>query len=305
MKIVAGMVLIVAAPGGPPIDGARADLKGRAARELTWWAIRRSAGPAAREGAEALVRRVEALAARHGDEVVTAVHEVGPGALRLVEGAGTQGGLAARLLARHGERAAWVAADSRRLALVARHGDAAAGALVRHRRVAEPLVKVLGEPAARALAAVGPRNARRLAMMTETGELARLARPDELLEVVGRFGDRAMEFVWKHKGALAVGTALTAFLADPGPFLGGARDLAGVVVATATRPVTELPGRVMTGAVRRTDWTSVVVAVLGLVAGLALGGIRLRRLAGGGPRRVRRGPDEPTRRARPELQARP
>ena len=30
-----------------------------------------------------------------------------------------------------------------------------------------------------------------------------------------------MAFVWRHKGALAVGSVLAAFLADPGPFIGG------------------------------------------------------------------------------------
>jgi hypothetical protein len=266
MKIAAGMVLIVAALGGAAAGVARAEFKGRVTRELAEWAIRRSSGLATRGGEDALARRFEALAARHGGEVATAIHRVGPGAIPLMEGAGAQGGLAARLLARYRERAAWVSADPRRLALVACHGDAAARALIRHRSVAEPVVAALGSPAARALGAVGPQNARRLAMMAETGELARIGRADELLGVVGRFGDPAMEFIWRHKGALAVGTVLAAFLADPGQFLGGARDSAGVLVAMASRPVADLPGRLAAEATRRVDWTLLMANALGLVA---------------------------------------
>ena len=76
------------------------------------------------------------------------------------------------------------------------------------------------------MSAVGPKNARRLAMLVEDGSLRRMGRVEEVLGVVERHGDRALDFVWRHKGALAVGSVLAAFLNDPGPFLGGTRQLA-------------------------------------------------------------------------------
>ena len=88
----------------------------------------------------------------------------------------------------------------RRLVLGAAHGDDAALALMRHGALAEPLVAGLDRPAARALAALAPRQARRLAILADSGELARIGRTSELLAVVARFGDRAMAFVWDHKG---------------------------------------------------------------------------------------------------------
>jgi hypothetical protein len=39
----------------------------------------------------------------------------------------------------------------------------------------------------------------------------------ELLEVVGRRGDAAADFLWRNKGVLAGGAALTVFLANPEP----------------------------------------------------------------------------------------
>jgi hypothetical protein len=93
-----------------------------------------------------------------------------------------------------------------------------------------------------------------------------------VLAVVGRYGDRAMDLVWRHKGALAVTVVLAAFLADPGPFLAGTSDLAGVVAGTAMRPLAALPGQVVEAA-RRTLGTLVVVLLLGsLGLGLVLKG---------------------------------
>ena len=154
-------------------------------------------------------------------------------------------------------------------ALAARHGGGAAS--TRHGRLAGPVVEAMGVPTARALAALAPRNARRLAMMTESGELARIGRTGELLAVVGRSGDRAMDFVWRHKGALTVGTVLAAFLADPAPFLDGSRDLAGVAASAAVGTVAEAPDRVVAAAAGRLDWEFVVASWVVLVtAALAM-----------------------------------
>lgn len=132
-----------------------------------------------------------------------------------------------------------------------------------------PLVSSLGRPAARALAALAPRQARRLAILADSGDLARIGRTPELLAVVARFGDRAMAFVWGHKGALAVSATLAAFLADPRPFLDGAKNLA---VAVA-RPLAEVPGRVALAAARSIAWW-----IVGLCGAVFLGFVAIRRL---------------------------
>ena len=62
-----------------------------------------------------------------------------------------------------------------------------------------------------------PGTVRRLAMLAESGTLARTGRWSELLVVIERPGDRALTFVWRNKGALTVATMLETFLADPEP----------------------------------------------------------------------------------------
>jgi hypothetical protein len=102
------------------------------------------------------------------------------------------------------------------------------------------VVESLGTPGARALAAVGPRNARRLAMLAEDGTLARSGRWGELVAVIERHGDRAMDFVWRHKGALTVSAILATFLAEPEVFLGGGRELIGGAAREATQPLADV-----------------------------------------------------------------
>ena len=92
------------------------------------------------------------------------------------------------------------------------------------------------------MAELAPRNARRLAMLAEDGTLARSGRWGELVAVIERHGDRAMDFVWRHKGALAVATVLGTFLADPEAFLGGGRELIGGAAQEATQPIALMAG---------------------------------------------------------------
>jgi hypothetical protein len=167
--------------------------------------------------------------------------------------------------------------------LLAQHGDEAAAVLVKTKGIAEPVVEEFGTPAVRAFQSLGtPQNARRLAMMAaEGGELARIGRTPELLGVLEKYGDPAMEFVWRHKGALATTAALAAFLADPQAFITGAKDIADIFATNAVRPIAEVPSiAAKEGAAevaRRTNWTLVFLAPVAAAALLIAARRRLWR----------------------------
>jgi hypothetical protein len=73
-------------------------------------------------------------------------------------------------------------------------------------------------------------------------------RSAELLSVVRRYGDGAMDFIWRNKGALTVATLLGTFLADPEAYVSGAKQL---VVDPMLAPI-----------VRSTNWTWIVGGLL-------------------------------------------
>ena len=219
---------------------AAADSKSKMAQEAAEFVLRKFGRAAAKDGAQALARRIERAALAHGDEVFRAVRKVGPSGLHLIEEAGAHAQPVARVLARHGEHGAvYIVHRPKALQLVLRHGEEAAAVLVKSRGVAQPAVESLGKPAIRAFGAIGtPQNARRLAMMAaEGGELARIGRTTELLAVIETYGDKAMQFIWKHKGALTVSAALAAFLHTPQTFIDGAKDLTQIAAENAVKPI--------------------------------------------------------------------
>jgi hypothetical protein len=247
-----------------------ADAKSKAAQEVAQYVLERFGRQAAKDGVQALARRIEQTALKHGDGVFLAVRKLGPQGLHLIEEAGAHGKQVSALLAQYGEHGAvWVVSRPKGMALVLKHGEEAAAVLVKHKGFAEPVIEQLGAPAVRALQAVGTQNGRRLAMMAE-GELAQIGRTPELLHVIGAYGDKAMAFVWSHKGALAVTAGLTAFLADPAPFIEGTKDLTKIVAENTVKPLAEVPAiaaREGAGEVaRRTNWTLVFLAIIAVVA---------------------------------------
>jgi len=65
--------------------------------------------------------------------------------------------------------------------------------------VAEKVLTASGAPAAKALANLSSQNARRLVMLADDAGTATLASNTDLLALFARYGDRAMDFVWRNK----------------------------------------------------------------------------------------------------------
>lgn len=232
MKWATCLILVAAVP-----EGAAAQGRVAAAREAAEMLVQKFGARAGR-GVPELATRIEGVAARYGDDAILAIRRGGPEAVALVEAAGPNGAKALRVLAAHGEAgAARVLSRPAANKLYLQYGDDAAAALVKHPGVAEPLIERGGTQAVKALQAVTPQNGRRLAMLTE-GELASsAARHPEVMALVAKRGDAVTEFLWKNKAVLAGGAALTAFLADPEPFLNGTRDILSVAGETVAKPL--------------------------------------------------------------------
>ena len=220
-----------------------------------------------KRGGPEVTESIASRAMRDGQHALGPMSERGLVRGRAVEETLVRQGQRAELLARAGPGAESVISHPRGLAIWKPHGDQAVQALIRHGPIAEPVIESFGPPAVRAFNAVSPQNGRRIAMMFQDDSLDRMGRTGSLFEVVGKYGDRAMDFVWRHKAALTVTTVLVAFLADPEPFIGGTRNLAANVASAAIRPVAEAPGRIAQGLVSPTNGTIALIlaAALGFI----------------------------------------
>ena len=288
--VIAVTLLALMAGSGSPAYAQR----GRIARELAEAAMRRFGKSVAKEGGEALAKRLAATAARHGDDLVMgAFRKIGPRALSIVDDAGEKlAPRALKLIGRHGDEAAAVL-TKRSLKLLSL-GDNVGEVLVKHKAISTPLLEAFGNSAAKALTKVTPRNGRRLAMLTDS--LLKARRAVKLLEVIEKYGDPAMEWIWKNKVPLAATAAMTAFLANPEPFITGARQLTETVGKSVVVPMTsaitqggaKLADSVMARAVtpvvtevsreaaRRIPWAPAAITAAVLAGGLAT--VTVRRL---------------------------
>jgi hypothetical protein len=192
-------------------------------------------------GSAVLARKMENLAAKHGDELVAdAAGKVGPRMFRYIEEVGEDGSLKAlKLMSRHGDEAVWVVSKPGRFTMFMRYGDDAADAMIKHKQISEALIERFGSSGARAMAAVDGPAARRIAMMADGGDLGRMAQPAAILDVIGKYGDRAADWVWRNKGALVVVSVAAAFVANPELFLSGAVEVVRVGSEHILRPVAE------------------------------------------------------------------
>jgi hypothetical protein len=250
------------------VNSAEAGVASRAIREAVEFAGRKFGKEVAEEGAERLAVKMTQLAGKYGDDVVVAAFKkVGPRAGRIVGEAGEHGAVALRLLAQHGDDALPIVARATTLKAVAHYGDDAATAILKHGNVGEEMIERFAHEGAEALARITPQNGRRLAMLAAENQLK-----PELVSVVTRYGDEACDFIWRNKGALAIGATLTAFVASPEEFLDGTQQLTATVAETAlqplaeaaVRPLAEVPKAVATEVARNTNWTA--LAVFGLMA---------------------------------------
>ena len=191
------------------------------------------------------------IVSKHGDEALPLLRNFGHEGFTALKQAGENASDVIKLHARKGDEAIWVISEPKRLAIFIKHGDSAADALLNHPGIADTLIGRYGDEAVGALNNVSRQNAQRLSMVANDGVLAATPRSKELLTVIREHGDEAMDFIWKHKGSLAVVGVLSTFLADPQTYISGAKEL---VVSPVIEPI-----------VRSINWTLIIAGALVVV----------------------------------------
>ncbi len=197
----------------------------RAVRETAEWIMKKFGPGAAGKTVDEIAEATAKAVARHGDDALPLLRAAGHAGFRALDDAAEKAPQVIRLFARKGDEAVWLISEPNKLALFLKHGDDAAEALLKHGGLADELLSRFGDDAAKALNGLSRPTAQKLSMAARDGLLDATPRSHELLPVIRRYGDEAMDFIWKHKGALATSAGLYAFLSDPQAFLSGAKTL--------------------------------------------------------------------------------
>ena len=268
-KWMHSVLVIAVALFGAVIGGnreARAVVPAKVVTETVEFLVKRYGDDVLREGTETVTEQVTKVAAKYGDEGLDAVRKVGPRGIKVIQEAGENGLGAVKLINRYGDDAVWVISKPKGMAIFVKYGDDGARALIKHKGIAEEVIEAHGKSAVGALNAVGNREARQIAMLQKDGVIEAGKQGDELLDVITRYGDKAMAFIWRNKGALAVTAGLGTFIANPEAYIDGGKQL---IVEGVSRPAAEMGKEVA----RHTNWT-----VLGLVGLGVLGGLQGLRM---------------------------
>jgi hypothetical protein len=202
-------------------------------REVAEYLMKKSSGLAAK-GAQAVTSQVTDVVTKYGADALPFLRKAGPDGLQILDNAGANAPDVIKLVLKRGDEADYVISKPRNLAIFVKHGDNAIDALAKHPGLAEDLIERFGSSGATAMTKVSRANAQHLAILAKKDPVMAAGQADQLLKIVGKYGDNAAEFIWKNKVVLASTTVLAAFLADPEPYLNGAKDLASAGVKAAT-----------------------------------------------------------------------
>ena len=225
-RVLALFILATQLSLGP---GAQASALATGAREAAEYILQKFGKRVPTQTADDVAREISRASTRHGSEAVGFLRAAGHTGFDVLEQAGPKAPDVIKFFVRRGDEAIWVVSKPEKLAIFIKHGDNAADALIKHPGIADSLITRHGWVAADALNRVSQQSAQRLGIVAQEGLLTSTSRSPELLGVIRRHGDTAMEIIWKHKGSLAVATVLGSFLADPEAYFSGAKGLAEVV----------------------------------------------------------------------------
>ena len=227
-----------------------AGLPSAAVREASEGILKKFGKGGAGQTVDEIAAETSEAVAKHGDEALPLLRHSGHAGFNALQFAGPQADDVIKLYARRGDEAVWIISEPKKLAIFLRHGDSAADALLKHPGIADDLLERYGDDAIGALNSLSRPQAQRLSMMAGDGTLDGIGQRKELLDVVARHGDKAMDFVWRNKGALATTALLAKFLSDPDAYINGMESL---IVDPVVEPI-----------VKKTNWTLVILASIGV-----------------------------------------
>jgi len=230
---------------------ASAAIASTAVRETAEFIISKFGRGVAGQSIEEVTEATAKAVGRHGDAALPLLRKSGHAGFTALDQAGAKAPEVIKLFARRGDEAVWVISDPKKLAIFIKHGDSAADALLKHPGIADNLIGRFGDDAVGAMNAASRQSAQRLSMVTDDGLLSATARSPELLPVIRKYGDGAMDFIWKNKGSLAVASVLITFLDNPQAYISGAKEL---IIDPIVSPIA-----------KGTNWTLIILAVLVVV----------------------------------------
>lgn len=218
-----GLVMLVPAHisrGGASSAGAKG------VREIAEAVAEQVGKKGSREFLEQTTKELAEVSAKYGDEGLEVIDQYGVAALRTLRNAGEEGGeYLPKAISRYGSDAIRLAESSAGRQVLREGNEAVIKAVAKHTESALPMIREVGETAARALDNVDAKNGRRLIQIYGERRFSE-ADFDQIITLIGKYGDRMCEFITKHQDILLKGGGLAILAANAERIVDGTFDLA-------------------------------------------------------------------------------
>ncbi len=235
----------------------------RLKREAAELIIKQSGKRASRELVEQTMRQLDDIARVCGRESIEIINKRGFPAYRLFRDAGEEAGPhLVRAVKLYGDDALRIGQTAAGRTMLKNGSPTAIRAIARHSDAVIPLVQRYGDDGARVLTKLSPHNGRRLVQLADSQTIPAKGISD-LMGVVDQHGNRAMNFIWRNKGALAVTALLATFVRNPEPYLDGTKTLA-VEMGKEMGGIFHTMAATAAGSVRWNFWVGLILAFIGL-----------------------------------------
>lgn len=223
-------------------------------REVAEQLIREGAEETSEELVEATTKQLAKIAARMGDDAIVVIQRYGRSSYRLLNDLSDDAGRQlVKSIRVYGDDAIRVGQTSAGRAILRSGDDIAIRAVAKYSDVAIPVIRKYGDDCARVLTDLSPQQGRRMIQLANE-EYFKPNQFDQLVGVVGEYGDRAMDFIWRNKKVLLAVGVFSAFVSNPEPYLSELTDITEVVV-----------GPVVDGIAKGVNWNLWIGVLLVLV----------------------------------------
>lgn len=235
----------------------------KGAREIAEAIAEQAGRKGSRRFIDRTTRELTELSARYGDDALVAVDRHGVAALRVLKNAGDDAGaFLPRAINRYGTDAVRLAETTAGRQILREGNELAIRAVARHSDAVIPVIRETGDVGARALNNVNAANGRRLAQM-HRDRTFNAQDFEGLLEVIGRYGDSACDWIWRNKKALLLVGGAAAFVSNPKPYIDGTADLAKDVAGQVVSGVLGVVKDIIVEKVNVNLWIGIVLSLFG------------------------------------------
>lgn len=196
---------------------------------------------------------IEKIVSKYGSQSIPFIKSFGKEGIKILENIDEFAGKKIiKLFEKIGNDTYYIINDATKLKLFLKYGDDAAEILLKFPGIADDIIQEFGAKGLKALQNITNReDAAKLALILSETNAKKWT--DEIFEIIEKFGQKGLDFIWKNKGKLFLAGVGYSFFNNPEPYINGMTTLVG--------------DKVIEPIIKVIDWNNIVLNILYVLTG--------------------------------------